>query len=120
MPNPPPGAETYIRLVAAIITLMAAVMGLTSAIIKGQRSEEAASRVLAYSLMFGPFALLFSGATSYLIFQSMRVSTLLVLVATALASIDYLRQAEPPQRSDTLFLILCWSATCLAVTLLHP
>lgn len=119
MQNPPPDSQTYIRLVTAIITLMAAVIGLTSAIVNRVRTEEDARRVLAYSLTFGPFALLFLGAASYFVFETRRVSTLLVLLATTLTSFDYLRQAEPPQRSDNLFLILCWSATCLAVILLR-
>ena len=119
MPNLPQDSNPYIRLVAAIITLTAAVIGLTSAIVNRVRFQEGARQVLAYSLMFAPFALLFSGAALYLAFESMRVPTLLVLLATTIASVDYLRQSEPPERSDTLFLMLCWSATCLGVTILR-
>ena len=119
MPNLPQDSSPYIRLVAAIITLTAAIIGLTSAIVNRVRFQEGERQVLAYSLMFGPFALLFSGAALYLAFESVRVPTLLVLLATTIASVDYLRQAEPAERSETLFLVLCWSATCLGVTILR-
>jgi hypothetical protein len=109
-----PNSDTYVRLVASVVTLIAAVIALIAAVInKSEEERKALVRWLTYSDLF----LMVTGCAIVLIFNSLRVSIPFYVAATAIFTIKYIRQTSPTQRGENLLLVVHWSATLMMLVM---
>ena len=108
----------YLNFVTAVLMLLAALVGIASAVFKKLSKVEDRQRVVSSVFVMATYICPLGAFISLVGFNAERLSLALLVLGSVFISINYVRVTSAPGRVETLMLVLSWTFTA-SLLLLH-
>ncbi len=105
-----------INLAAAIMSLLAVLIGIAYAI--ATKSKKDRPKAITTAFRIGTIGLVIAGALADNVFGAGRLGLVFYVFASVLISIDYVRGTGPAERVETLMVLFSWVATS-SILMMH-